>query len=89
MYDLQTSAVQKSTDPRRERPMDKVASAADRISAINERLGTILARFHGHPAGGNDAAENTLSVSYLASIDRLHGNIDVLSKLADELSELA
>lgn len=70
------------------RPMERVGAAADRGELIAEQLLSILSRFHGRPEA-SETKEGDRNVSYLANIERLHGGLDRLEKLAAELAEVA
>lgn len=73
------------------RAMDRVSEAADRAGVMADSLSSLVARFRRSESSANAAGmqKDQISVSYLDQITRLHANLDLASKLIDELNEIA
>jgi hypothetical protein len=67
--------------------LERIAMAAERLGAVNERLSGFLHRMRG---GGPEANSGPVPVrnGYLGSIEDLFDQVDVAEKLATEICSL-
>lgn len=73
------------------RPLERIASEADRLSRLAYGVQSFLDRFHGNPQPPAIAAGQSggapIQIGYRNEIDRLSANVDVLDNLIQALGE--
>ncbi len=83
------ASAQAVTSPTVQRPMDKIALAADRVERAAHRLGIILDRFHGPSPQPSSGPDGSLTVSYVSGLDRLLANIERVENAIEGLDQVA
>lgn len=72
------------------RPLERIASEADRLARLGYNIQSFLDRFHGNPqtpALPGNAGSAPIQIGYRNEIDRLSANVDVLDNLIQALGE--